>query len=110
MILRNISERVAQARLEREAARWLARLHADDCDERERARFREWLRADSKHAATFEELTAVWELIGARVPTHSSGPVRVTRRRLLIGGSAALTAAASGFIALSAGAEVYRRR
>lgn len=107
MALRNIIERIAQAQLEREAARWLARLHADDCDERERARFREWLRADPKHAPAFEELTAVWELVGARVPIHAPRPMQVTRRRLLLGGGATLTAAA-GFFALSAGAEVYR--
>lgn len=108
MMLRNITQRISQARLEREAARWLARLHADNCDERERARFRQWLRTDPKHAATFEELTAVWELVGARVPVQSTRPMQDTRRRLLIGGGAALTATAGGFFALSAGAEVYR--
>lgn len=108
MMLRNIIERIARARVERAAARWLARLHADECDEHERARFREWLRADAKHATAFEELTTVWELVGARVPVHSTPPIRVTRRRLLLGGGAALTAAAGGFGALSAGAEVYR--
>lgn len=107
-MLRNIIERVGQARLEREAARWLARLHADGCDERERARFREWLRADPKHATAFEELTAVWELIGARVPVHAPRLMQVTRRRLILGGGATLTAVAGGFFALSAGAEVYR--
>lgn len=106
--MRNLLQRVAQARLEREAARWLARLHADDCDERERARFREWLRADRKHAAAFEELTSVWEMVGARVPRPSTRPARLTRRRLLLGGSAALTAAVGGLFALGAGAEVYR--
>ncbi|MFC4314652.1 FecR family protein [Steroidobacter flavus] len=107
-MIRKIIERVAQARVERTAARWLARLHADDCDEQERARFREWLRADPRHAATFEELTAAWELVGGRVPVHSARPIQVTRRGLLIGGGAALTAAAGGFVALSASAEVYR--
>ena len=104
----NIIERIWQAWLEREAARWLARLHADDCAERERDRFREWLRADEKHATAFEELTAVWELVGARVPVHSAPTIRVSRRRLFVAGSAALTAAAGGFFALSAGADVYR--
>lgn len=108
MPLRNIIEHVAQVRIEREAARWLARLHADDCDERERARFREWLRADPKHATAFEELTAVWELVGARLPIHAPRPMQVTRRSLLLGGGASLTAVAGGFFALSAGAEVYR--
>ncbi|GFE79748.1 sensor [Steroidobacter agaridevorans] len=108
MPLRIITERVAQARIEREAARWLARLHADDCDERERARFREWLRADPTHATAFEELTTVWELVGARVPIDAHRPMQVTRRRLLLGGGATLTAVAGGFFALSAGAEIYR--
>lgn len=108
MAVRNIIERVALAWLEREAARWLARLHADDCDERERVRFRQWLRVDPKHATVFEELTAVWELVGARVPVHAPRPMQVTRRRLLLGGGATLTAVAGGFFAQSAGAEVYR--
>lgn len=107
-MLRTLIERVAQVRLEQAAARWLARLHADDCDERERARFREWLRADPNHATAFEELTTVWELVGARVPMHASRPMRVTRRRLLFSGGAALTAAAGGFFAIGASAEVYR--
>lgn len=108
MMLKNIIERIAQARHEREAARWLARLHADDCNERERARFRKWLRADAKHATAFEELTAVWELVGARVPVHSAQSIKVTRRRVLFSGGAALTAVAGGFVAMTAGAEVYR--
>jgi transmembrane sensor len=107
-MLRTIIQRAAQARVEREAARWLAKLHADDCDACDRARFREWLRADPKHAAGFEELTALWELVGARVPMEATRRMQVTRRRLLLGGGAALTAAAGGFFALSAGAEVYR--
>jgi transmembrane sensor len=108
MPLTNIIEHVAQARIEREAARWLARLHAEDCDERERARFRAWLRADPRQARAFEELTAVWELVGARVPIHAPRPMQVTRRRVLLGGGATLTAVAGGFFALGAGAEIYR--
>lgn len=107
-MLRNIVARFTQARIEREAAEWLARLHSDDCDERTRAGFRKWLRADDRHASTFEDLTAVWELIGAREPRQSSAPVRLNRRSILVGGGAALTAAAGGFVALTAGAEVYR--
>ncbi len=108
MRLANIIERIAQSRLERDAARWLARLHAEDCDEQERARFRQWLRADATRATVFEELTAVWELVGGGVPVHSARPMQVTRRRLLVGGGAALTAAAGGLVALNAGAEIYR--
>jgi transmembrane sensor len=107
-MFRNIVARFAQARIEREAAEWLARLHSDDCDERTRAGFRKWLRDDEKHATTFEELTAVWELIGARAPRQAASPVRLNRRSVLVGGGAALTAAAGGFVALTAGAEVYR--
>ncbi len=50
----------------------------------------------------------MWELVGARVPDHSAPTIRVVADVLLVGGSAALTAAAGGFFALSAGAEVYR--
>lgn len=108
-MLRNIIERLAQTRREREAADWLARLHADDCDERTRSRFRQWLRADAKHAAIFEELTVVWELVGARAPQQQPArPIQLTRRRVLLSGGAALTAAAGGLVAMNAGAEVYR--
>jgi transmembrane sensor len=94
-------------RIERQAARWLARLHADRCDEQERARFRIWLGADARHATVFEALTSVWELVGATSPESARRPIVLSRRRLLLSGGAALTAAAGGFVAVGAGAENY---
>lgn len=104
----NILARVTRARIEREAAEWLARLHADTCDERTRANFRKWLRTDDRHACAFEELTAVWDLVGARCFEHAVQPVQLSRRGVLLGGGAALTAAAGGLFTVTAGAEVYR--
>ena len=105
--IRNIVERMSQARIEREAASWLARLHADRCDEQERARFRVWLSADPRHAATFEDLTAAWEFVGATEQPHVPRPIAIGRRRFVLGGGAALTAVAGGFAAMIASAEDY---
>jgi transmembrane sensor len=105
--LQNILGSIGQARVDRQAARWLAHLHADRCDDSQRARFRAWLSADARHAKAFEELTAVWELVGARTD-YRPAAISLSRRSVLVGASAALTAAAGGFVALSAGAENYR--
>lgn len=106
-LFKNIIGFATQARTERQAARWLASLHSDRCDEHERARFRTWLNADARHAAAFEELTSAWELVGAAHHSAAPIPVMVSRRKLLLTGGAALTAAAGGFVAVSAGAEDY---
>lgn len=42
-----------------EAARWQARLHAEDCSERDRLAFREWQQSQGEHAQTTELAQAV---------------------------------------------------
>ena len=44
------------------AARWLARLHADEVTDADRAAFEEWRTASPRHAAAFEEAQAAWEV------------------------------------------------
>ncbi|WP_308719058.1 DUF4880 domain-containing protein [Komagataeibacter xylinus] len=72
-----------------QAARWMARLHADDCTDAERQHFRRWLYSNPRHARAFEQLTELWELGGSRspasVPHAPARTLRPTRRQVLAG-------------------------
>lgn len=46
------------------AAEWIARLHADNCTEEDRAEFVQWMRGDADRAEAVELLTDYWELGG----------------------------------------------
>ncbi|GBR58475.1 iron transport regulator protein/ sensor kinase [Gluconobacter thailandicus F149-1 = NBRC 100600] len=46
------------------AAEWIARLHADNCTEEDRAEFVQWMRGDTDRAEAVELLTDYWELGG----------------------------------------------
>ncbi|GAN90175.1 iron transport regulator protein/sensor kinase [Gluconobacter frateurii M-2] len=46
------------------AAEWIARLHADNCTEEDRAEFVHWMRGDADRAEAVELLTDYWELGG----------------------------------------------
>ncbi|MFW7268710.1 FecR family protein [Gluconacetobacter sp. Hr-1-5] len=66
-------------RIRDDAALWIARLHADDCTDEDRARFLHWLHADAAHARAFEILTDLWEMGGGiSLPV----PPAVVARRL----------------------------
>jgi len=73
------------------AAEWIARLHADDCTENDRAEFVQWMRGDACRADAVELLTDYWEL-GGGVQTKDilqtvevpSVPRSQIRRRLLL--------------------------
>ena len=43
------------------ARAWLARLHAHDCTDDERAAFRQWHDADPAHAAVYADLSRLWQ-------------------------------------------------
>lgn len=45
---------------EREASEWIARLHADDVSNEDRARFEAWRSAHPRYARAYEELSATW--------------------------------------------------
>ena len=66
-------------RIRDDAALWIARLHADDCTDDDRARFLHWLHADAAHAQMFERLTDLWDMgAGVSLPV----PPAVAARRL----------------------------
>lgn len=46
------------------AAEWIARLHADNCTDNDRAEFVQWMRGDSCRADAVELLTDYWEFGG----------------------------------------------
>lgn len=79
-----------------EAAAWLARLRADDKDLADERAFRAWLSRDPMHAAAFEAVTEVWEVVGATraQPVARTATVsNVTRRRAILASVSAMAAA-----------------
>lgn len=57
--------------IEREAARWLARLNADNVCDDDRVLFQEWRTASPQHAAAFDRLAGAWtafDKLGALKP------------------------------------------
>lgn len=83
-----------QARLDREAAAWIARLAAATCSDGDKARFEAWRNRSPAHADAFRRASAAWDDLGlaARaLPAASAARRRPTRRRaLLTAGAAAL--------------------
>ncbi|MBB2202060.1 FecR family protein [Gluconacetobacter tumulisoli] len=80
------------------AARWMARLHAQDCSDADRQAFHAWLAEDARHRLIFERASDVWDAAGGLAPSHAppaAGPGRAapragqampTRRAVLAGG------------------------
>jgi transmembrane sensor len=54
--------------VEREAARWIARLNADEFTPEDRARFEAWRTAHPRHARAYEELLATWQELTSAGP------------------------------------------
>lgn len=82
MIFRSKPENV-----NRQAADWLARLHADDRSAEDEAAFRAWLSADPSHAPAFEHASAIWDAVGGlRDEPRSATPHRISRRAVMAGG------------------------
>lgn len=78
--------------INRRAADWLARLHADDRVTGDEAAFRAWLGADRRHAAAFERASAVWESIGGLNDRPRASARPMSRRAVLAGGAAVIVA------------------
>jgi transmembrane sensor len=93
--------------VEREAAKWIARLNADDVTPEDRARFETWRTSHPRHARTYEQLTATWTELTRAGPLvravsfaqsmneAASGPsryffMRGPRRRWMLAAAAAL--------------------
>ncbi|WP_442679063.1 FecR family protein [Sphingomonas sp. ASY06-1R] len=87
------------------AAEWIARLHAGDRAVADETALRVWLDEDPAHAAAFERLTLLWDMVpgsGAQpVPRVERRPV-LTRRRLLLGMGGAAATCGSAVVGLSA--------
>lgn len=52
----------------RQASAWFARLRADDVNENERRRWRDWLESDPRHRAAYERFERLWSGFGAHAP------------------------------------------
>ncbi len=72
----------------RQAANWLARLHADDRSAQDDAGFRVWLHADPNHARAFDQASTIWEAVGGlRDAPRAPAPPRLSRRAVMAGGA-----------------------
>jgi transmembrane sensor len=79
----------------RQAADWLARLHADDRAAGDEAAFRVWLKADPSHQDAFERASTIWDAVGGlreQQPALPPAPARYSRRAVMAGGGAAILA------------------
>lgn len=71
------------------AARWCARLRADDCTERDRQLFHEWMEEHPSHREVFSLMAGVWGGAAAFGPQRAQGREGApTRRAALVGGLA----------------------
>ncbi|WP_161495061.1 FecR domain-containing protein [Caulobacter sp. BP25] len=72
-----------QDAVRREAANWLARLRSETRTAVDEAQFKTWVSASEERRATFDALTATWELAGAlRHDPEIAAQARRRRRRL----------------------------
>ncbi|MET1756120.1 FecR domain-containing protein [Novosphingobium sp. RD2P27] len=80
---------------DRQAAEWLARLHADDRAHDDEEAFRSWLKADRANERSFENASEIWTAVGGLREEHLQqlqnarpAPVRMSRRAVVAGGGA----------------------
>jgi len=103
-----------------EAADWYARLRSDSVSEVEEARFRAWLSGDPARRREFDQLTDVWDKLGAvadspevlgelRLANERVEPPHVSRRAVVGWALAAGVAGVAGFLSWQQlfSAEVY---
>ncbi len=67
------------------AARWSARLRAEDCTEDDRRRFTAWLDEHPRHREVFALMSGIWAS-SATLAHGRSRPVTASRRTVLAGG------------------------
>lgn len=79
---------MTDADISREAATWFARLLDDSATAQDRAEFRCWLEQDARHGKAYAELERLW--LGAGIAPDLSGSKRLSRRKLLKTGGAAV--------------------
>ncbi len=97
----------------RQAADWLARLHADDRSSKDEAEFSRWVAADPRNAETFERASAVWDSIGGLsqgepAPAAPTQPAVLSRRMVLAGGAVVAVVGAASLGWQKAGAVEYQ--
>lgn len=97
----------------RQAADWLARLHADDRSSKDEAEFSRWVAADPRNAETFERASAVWDSIGGlsqpeTAPAAPTQPAVLTRRMVLAGSAVVAVVGAASLGWQEAGAVEYQ--
>lgn len=73
----------------REAAAWVARLHAEDRSAADEAAFRLWVAADPANAQAFDRASAVWASVGGIAGRIQRTPERAPPRRAVLAGMAA---------------------
>lgn len=88
--------RAERARIEREAAEWMARLGADACSDEDRAHFNAWRELSPVHVAAFEAAQSAWGEL-AFTPRSPSRERSLDRRALLAG--AGVAGVGGGFFA-----------
>lgn len=76
-------------RVQAEAAAWLARLNNDERAPEADAAFQEWLQAAPEHAAAFERVSAVWDLLPDAASLERAANDRPARRTWMWGAVAA---------------------
>lgn len=94
----------------RQAADWLARLHADNRSTQDEAAFRAWLNADPSHALAFDHSSTVWDAVGGLRddPRSAPAPQRLSRRAVMAGGVGIILSAGLTVGWQQAQAGVYR--
>ena len=102
MIFRSTSDEA-----NRQAADWLARLHADDRSSADEAEFSRWIAADANHANAFERASGIWDTLGGLSASPSASAFPVTRRKVLAGGAAVAVAGVASFALVPASAAEY---
>lgn len=98
--------------INRQAADWLARLHADDRSVHDEADFRAWLGADPSRARAFEKASGIWDAVGGlRDDPRPAPPVQreqTSRRAVLAGGAGLILTCGLGLGWRQAHAGVYQ--
>ena len=107
--------------MNRQAADWLARLHADNRSSRDEAEFHAWLKADPSHARAFENASTIWDAVGGLrddprpmaprpAATRFVNPLpseRMSRRAVIAGGAGLILTCGLGLGWQQARAGVY---
>jgi transmembrane sensor len=76
------------AKVESEAAAWLARLRADNRTDADEVAFNAWVSESPAHAKAFESALAIWEVLGSvprEMKDRESRPAFMRRREVLAG-------------------------